>query len=319
MYKKICVLSLMLLMTMMPFSYARADMWGSNFGAAGMKEMLEEIYDEIQKAIAAAAKMAAIEQATSSIESSLYGGDSSPRNIKNFDDFLVQGPQDKTVAYGEDWLTSTTGGKGGSSDYTSSSDGGDLGSSLQDAGDSVLDDWNGKNEMKADYDEYCSSTSELFADGNYLCFDAIMANPVNTPIGLKQEMDKAMVAKYQQEQDVAKLTATSPGTLPQYDDNGDVELPNSVVEEIQKQQVTLPLDALANGDSNVFSELIQSFAVELITNVINNGLSEAQDSMDKNNDAFQNQYDDEYGNASSSAGPEYDNYDDLMKAKNQKY
>ena len=312
MHKKILSLILMFALLTTPLSYARADIWGSNYVSAGLKQMLEEIFTEIQNAIYAAAKMEAIKQATSTIEDSLYGGDSSPRNIKNFNEFLLEDPQDKAVTYAEDFLTSTLRGTT-SGDYTSSGSGGGLESAIESAGKSVIKSWEGKNESSVDLADYCSDTSDVFADENWDCFASIWNNPLNTPIGMALAVDRTTAAKYQQEKEVATLMATSTGTLPQVDEEGDVSLPNSLVEEIQKQQVTLPLEALANGDNDAFSSMIQSFAVSLITSIVEDGLSEMDESMDKNSESTDDQLDEDLDGYDDTTNPYSDDYDDTMK------
>ncbi len=312
MYKKILSFILMTTLLITPLSYARADYWGGNYLGAGLKQMLEEVFTEIQNAIYAAAKMEAIEQATSTIEDSLYGGDSSPRNIKNFDEFLIQDPKDKAITYGEDFLTSTLRGTA-SGDYTSSGGGGGLDSALDTAGKNIIDAWKSEKTNTSDYADYCSDTSDIFSDGNFDCFNAIMANPLNTPIGIAMAVDKETAAKYQNEKEIATLMATSTGTLPQVDEDGDVSLPSSLVEEIQKQQVTLPLEALANGDNDAFSSMIQSFAVSLITSIVEDGLSEMDESMDKNSESTDDQLDEDLEGYEDTTNPYSDDYDDTMK------
>lgn len=317
MHKKIITIFLITIMCTTPLYRVQAGYWGENFGANSYKQMLEEMSRKIMEAINAAAKMAAIKQATSTIENLLYGGSSSPRNIQNYNEFLIQDPQNKAVTYGQDFLTNTLRGTT-SADYTSftASSGSDgLGAALEMAGQGVIDSWEGNDAPTVDYMEYCSDSSDLFADGDFRCFSAIMSNPINTPIGMALAVDQVTAAKYQQEKEVAQLIATSTGALPQLDESGNVTLPSSVVEEIQLQQITLPLQALANGDASVFSSMIQSFAITLLTKIVNDGMSEAQEQMNKNSTAFQNQFQSQFGDIQQSLGPgsNYSSYDDTLQ------
>lgn len=302
----------------MPRPAHAAVVWGTlNIAGDFVKQMLEEISTKLYDAIASAAKMAAIKQATSSIENALYGGNSSPRNIENFTDFLITDSQDKAVTYAEDFLTDALRGTT-SGDYTSASGGGSLQSAIESAGKSVLNGLEGKNTPTVDYANYCDGDS-YFSKGNFECFSAIMSNSLNTPIGMALAIDQAAAAKYQQEKETATLIATSPGVLPQLDENNNVTNSSSVVEAIQLQQITLPLEALANGDNSVFSSLIESFAVSLITEIIEQGMGEAEQSLDKNLKAFENQYNSKIGDLSNSVGPasQYtnDKYDYVQKSQ----
>jgi hypothetical protein len=304
MTKKIIVIILFCTLLITPARQVSAGYWSENFSANAMKQMLEEISTQIREAIFSAAKMAAIKQATSSIENALYGGNSSPRNIKNFEEFLIQDPQEKAVTYAQDFLTTSLRGTT-SGDYTSMSGSGGSGLSqaLESAGESVINNLEGNSVPRVDYMEHCPSDGDFFADGNFKCFSAIMSNSLNTPIGMALAVDQVANTKYQQQKEVAELEATSSGTLRQKDEQGNTVVPKSVVEEIQLQQITLPLEALANGDNNAFSSLIQSFAVQLVTNVIERGLGEVEQGIEQNLDAFERQYQDELGNLSDTVGP----------------
>lgn len=300
------------------FMWGTLDMVGDIW-----KQMAEVIYTEITNAIKASAKMAAIKQATSMIESLLYGGSgSSQRNISDFNKFLIEDPSELAVTYGQDFLTNTLRGTA-SGDYTSSG-GGELSQMIQSAGESVIDSWEGKDTPTVDYAEHCGDISggNYFADGNFKCFSAIMSNSVNTPIGMALAVDKATAEKYIQEKEVALLKATSSGVLPEIGSDGRVKLPRSIVEEIQLQQITLPLESLANGDSSVFSSMIQSFAVSLIVGVVERGLGEVEESVDKNVKSFSKQYEKEYDNMTKKTGPasnySFDKYSSAQKNKSSK-
>ena len=275
----------------------------SDFGVAGFKQMLEEIRSQVVKALEASAKMMAIKQATSMIETLLYGGSSSPRNIKSFQKFLIQDPHDKALTYGQDFLTNSLRGST-SGDYTPANGGSgsnDLSAAIQAAGDSVIKQWQGGTSNYDAYRSACSDTTNYFADGNFDCYDAIINTAM--PFKMALEMDSVMTAKYEQEKEKAALEATSSGVLPAKDDKGNIINPKSIVEEIQLQRITLPLEALANGDSGAFSSLIQSFAVTLIVGVVERGLGEVEESVDENVNAFERQYSEQMGEYYDKVGP----------------
>lgn len=317
MLKKTIASLLITLFLAFPIHTAHAGFWGENFLANTMKQMLEEISVQIRDAIFAAAKMAAIKQATSTIEDLLYGENSSPRNINNYHTFLIEDSRDTATTYAKDFLTNTLRGTA-SGDYTPIGGSGSdpLSKALQQAGAAVVTGMNGDTAVTVNYSEFCGDTSNFFADGNFKCFSAIMSNPVNTPVGMALAVDQIAAAKYKQEKEKAKLLATSTGVLPQIDENGNVTLPTSVVEAIQLQQVTLPLEALANGDNKAFSMLIKSLAVQMITDIINNGLSSTEESNNKNMDAYKRQYGEEVGK-DRNPGSEYssDPYSSSQKDK----
>ena len=303
--KKTIATILIALFLISPIHYTDA-IWSnvvSDFGVASYKQMLEEIRDQIVKAIEASAKMMAIKQATSVIETLLYGGNSSPRNIKNFQKFLIQDPRDKTITYAQDFLTNSLRGTT-SGDYTPANGGSgsnDLSAAIKAAGESVIKEWQGGSFNYDAYRSACSNTTNYFADGNFDCYDAIINTAM--PFKMALDMDAIMTAKYQQEKETAALEATSSGVLPAKNEKGDIINPSSVVEEIQLQRITLPLEALANGDSKAFSSLIQSFAVNLIVSVVERGLGEVEASVDENINAFERQYSEQMGQYYDKIGP----------------
>lgn len=277
---------------------------------------------QVRDAVNAAAKMAAIKAVTQTIDSLVFGKSSSPRTISNFTDFLVTDPMNKTIAYGQDFLTQTLRGMG-SGDYTSASGGvgGDfLTQMLQDTGNRVLDDWRGKNMPTVDYMDYCnlsggsgmgganyltgqSSDGGIFADGNFLCFSAIMSNSVNTPIGLAMALDQEMLAKYQQEKDVASLMATSTGILPELDAYGNVKKSLNDVQNLMNMPFRIWEEALANADSKAFATLIQAYVVAMIADIAERGFSTVGDAVSNNVATMGNKYQQEYGKVLDRVGP----------------
>lgn len=290
---------------------------------------------QIRDAVNAAAKMASIKMVTSTMEKALYGNSSSPRMIRDFEEFLVADPLDEAVTYGQDFLTQTMRGMG-SGDYTSVSGGagGDfLAQMLQDAGQGVLDQWEGTATPTVDYMDYCnlsggsaSFTGEgdvygsIFGDGNFRCYSAIMDNPVNTPVGMMLAVDQATAAKYQQEQKIATLMATSEGVLPDMDENGNVRVPAHVIEFFQTASMETILDSLAASDTRAFSVIIQGFAATMITQIMQKGLGEVNEAIDRNMASFNRQYQKEYGSLMNTAGPEatysHNSYDAAKRKTN---
>ncbi len=302
---------------------ASAGYWFETYGSLSYKQMLEEMAQQVRDAVTAAAKIASIKAVTSTLEKLLYGNSSSPRNIRNFNDFLIADPRDAAIAYGQDFLTQTLRGMG-SGDYTSASGsvGGDfLAQILQDAGQTVLDQWSGKVTSTVDYMNYCnlsgpsggygganyftgqSGEGGIFADGNFLCFSSIFANPVNTPIGLALAVDMETAAKYQQEQEVAKLMATSTGVLPDIDQNGLVKNPAYIMQYLQEINLRTIVGSISQIDTKAFSTLIQALAIATFSQVVHKGLSEVNEAVDKNIASFQRQYQEKFGELMDQAGP----------------
>ena len=304
-------------MLVLPFYNVSAGYWGEPTESEIMGQMMTAMREQMIVAINSMVKMMAIKQATSTIESLLYGDNASPRNITNFQDFLINEPMDKTITYAQDFLTNSLRGTT-SSDYTSSSggSGGDeLAQAIENAGQSIIDSWEKPDSNYTAYQDVCPDPSNVFADGTLDCYNAIIESGM--PFKMALDMDALMTTKFQQETAKATLDATSSGTLSAKDENGNIILPSSMVEEIQLQRITMPLQALANADSNVFSMVIKSFVVTLISQVIQRGVSQAQENINNNMKAFQDKYNSQLEEKRNQVGPAMDytndTYDYIQK------
>lgn len=235
------------------------------------KQLLEEIFLAIRDAAASAAKIAAIKQTTSTINSLLYDGSSSPRNINNYYDFLLAQPEETATAYTETFLTDAMRGTA-SSDYTSGG-GGALGGSLESAGETVLAQLQNTTTPTITYEDDCTGDG-FFTDGTFKCFSTIMSNSLNTPVGMALAVENVHDAKKVQEERIQEAKADFSGVLPDVDESGNIKLPSSVVAEIQLQQIKLPLGALVAGDTKVFSSVIKGVSTSMIMEIVKNGFPE---------------------------------------------
>jgi hypothetical protein len=267
--KKIFSIILICSTLLFPLHFTSAGYWSENYSANAIKQLLEEIELQVHETIASGAHMAAIEQTTSTLNSLLYDG-SSPRNIGNYYDFMIKEPNEVAVSYTENFLTEMMRGTS-SGDYISGSGYNDIITSI---GESVIESKQSNEQITIDYDEKCSNISEnnYFSQG-IDCFTAIISNPANMPITTALITDTVYKEAYEAEQLIKKEMANTSGVIPTVDENGDVQLPSSVVEELQLQQIKLPLEALATGDTNVFATAIQSVAVTMITEIVIQGIS----------------------------------------------
>lgn len=244
------------------------------------KQLLEEIFLAVRDSAASAAKMAAIQQTTSTINSLLYDGSSSERNIGNYYDFMIEQPEEDAVIYAETFLTDAMRGTA-SSDYSGGGGGALLGDSIEAAGQQMLTQLQNTDTPTISYEDECTG-DDFFADGNYKCFGAIMDNTLNIPTGMAMEVDKAYDEKKKTEQIIQESKAGFSGVLPDInEDTGDIKLVSSVVEEIQLQQIKLPLQALATGDTKVFSSVIKGVAASMMMEIVKNGFPEENQSKDR--------------------------------------
>ncbi len=284
-----------------------AGVW-SNVASDIAIEVSREIRIELRIAINAAAKMAAIKQIQNTIQSSLANGSNSPKYITNYRDFLIEEPYVQAQVSTEGFLTTTlkgqTSGNYISANVDASAEGVNLSypQYLSNIGQVVID---GNVQAEVDIMDICDPLEGLFSQGNWDCFETMMNNPLNTPVGLAMATERHLAETTAELQLTAQGVAQSSngGFLPITDSDGNITLPAGVVAELQIKGVTLPLDAIANSDSEAFSTLIQAFTMSAISNVVNYGLGEVNKKFQNSSSQFSSAFSVEYNNSLELNGP----------------
>lgn len=284
----------------------------------------EQIAIQIRISMNASAKMFAIVQAQATIQAMLNSGSGEPNYIKNYQQFLVEDPQNQALMATEGFLESTVLG-GRAENYELSnveSEGADgkvfkknYYEYLRLAGKSGI--INGKNlsvNLEGCSKNFLSGNdNNMFSDGNMVCFSIIMGNTENLPAGIAALAEAKYAQNVDEAKEIAKVQASGGGVLPILDENGNVKLPKALVESLQIKGVTMPLDAITNGDnSSVFSNLIQTLAMKIITQAVNNGLGEEAIKAQGNYSRSSSKYSKQHRNASEQHGPGLDYDKDLF-------
>jgi hypothetical protein len=259
-----------------PQIYASSGGWGtSNITGTMIGESLNKLLQTIIDAAASAAKMAAISQATSTINSLLYSANQ-PRNIGNYVTFLAEIPYQEANTYAENFLTEAMRGAS-SSDFTGSG-GSDLSENVESAGQFTLTALADTSIPTIDFQDECTG-EDYFSEGNFKCFTKITSNPLNMPIGMAVATEDAFVRSYLQKKEMQEANAAYSGVISSMDDDGNIKLPSAMVLEIQNQQIKLPLAALAAGDTDVYASFIKSFAATLSTKIVTECVHQASQSV----------------------------------------
>lgn len=276
----------------------------------------EEMAIEIRIIINATAKMFAIKQVQSTIQSSLAGASDSPKYIKNYRDFLINNPREEAKVVANDFLTATLQGRTSGGGYVSANmTGTEEGISanmtysdyLENSVKAVIE---GNSEgVKVTIEDICNPLEKnggIFAQGDWDCFSEMMDNQLNLPVGLSIATEGYLNQKTAEYQLEAKAIADSSegGFLPIIDVNGNVTLPAGITADLQAKIVTLPIDSIANSDSEAFSTLIESFAVSTISEVVQYGLGETERSYRNTSNKFSSRINASYSDKLGEQGPE---------------
>lgn len=259
---------------------ARADAWGANMGAAIMKQMLERIARQIEGSLLGSLKMAAVQMLNNQVGQLIGGGAAGqPRFITNFNDFLYQGPLERTNLYMNDFFTLTTRGRGSSANYIGIGDAGGIGggyaSYLRSVGTQATVQKGTTGKMNLE--EYTASPQTMFAEGDFRAFNAFFSNPYNNPYGYSLEAEKVYQDKLAREQQAASVEATSSGFLGAKQGNT-VIAPAGSIEAITTKVQNLPSDiiAAASNPTELLNGVVSAMANQVVNNLVRNGIGQVQ-------------------------------------------
>lgn len=259
---------------------AHADAWGTNYGAALVKQLMENIQRQIEGAILGTQKMIAIQLLNSKV-GRLLGGSTGgkPLFITNFDEFLYRNPQQNTNLVMNDFFSLTTRGRGSSVNYISRDDKSEsYNSYLTDLGRkaTIEKDNFGRNTL----DDFGGMAA--FSEGDPRAFNAFFTNPLNNPVGYVLTANTVYEDELIKQQKIAEMKALSSGVLPSESD-GIITAPSSAIEATLNNIADLPnkMIAAASNPGELLSGVISSMANRLVTNMIQKGVGEIQSKISR--------------------------------------
>lgn len=247
--------------------------FAGNIGGQAVKG----IWEEIENAIMAALKQAAIQTLTETINNLIAGTTQAGSSfINDWEDYLFKSPESNTSAYMNDFFTITTRGKS-SGNYLSSC-GGTSFTEWRSAGakESVgieLD----LSELQSDFEEYACDATKMFEEGTWDAFNSFM-QPNNNPIAYALISESVYDEKLNKEQEAAKTQAVAYGGFKAtMSDNGIVLTPGSITEAITASANTAPDDALTNATT--WQELIGAVVGKVASQVVKQGIGNARQNV----------------------------------------
>jgi len=268
------------LLNLSAVSSARADAWGANMQAAIAKQTMERIQAEIHGAIMGALKQAAAETINDTVNALVYGSNArgGALYITNWEDYLVNEPQREVQLYMNDFFTLTTRGAASAVNYNANRAGTAATNYVAQQFDSFEQSiWGGPPVY--DLDNYCNDPNQVFAQGNWRCFNASISNPMNNPFGRDLVWRSEAIAKTAEIERLRSTQAlTYRGYLPQTI-NGEVITPGSLIADIQAQAQNIPNMILATAQN--IPEVITAVVTRMITQTIRQGIGNAQRTIQK--------------------------------------
>lgn len=251
---------------------AKAGAWGEPIVAALLGETAREIYIEIYNVILGAAKQAAVESITSSVNSMISGGSGDgPLFITDWNDELFYKPARNTDVYMEGFFQSRYRGRGSGSNYIAANQGEGISGNYytyleQTARSSVAR----TDRQTVNVYDYCSDPFNPPAQEFWKCWNATAGKPLEEQLIAQNEQ----IAMDQQNQRKAEIQAIAYQGFKGSESNGQVVTPGSSIKDIQSNVTKLGFDTISGANS--VPEVITSLVTKLVTKVVKEGIGNVQ-------------------------------------------
>lgn len=286
---------------------ARAEAWGTNQMATLLKQMLENMYRQIEGAVLGTIKVQAIEMINRQLGSLIGGmGGGRPLFITNYTDFLYRTPAQKTTIYMNDFFTLNTRGKFSSANYLGI---GNVGGALNNypgylvaLGKQATID---KKPCVYNLDEYTAVPGRPF-QGTYpfRALDAYVGNLCNSAQGYVIQAEEAFEANKLMEQQIAAVQAQSSGFLG-VEKNGNIITPAGAIEAITAnvQNMGNTLIATAENPGEFLSGVVSAMVNRTITAMVKQGIGMVESNIQRQVNTVKQQVNTAVRDASRELGP----------------
>ncbi|MFZ2187302.1 MAG: hypothetical protein WAV46_01605 [Candidatus Moraniibacteriota bacterium] len=301
---------------------AHAQAWGAvNIFSDLMMNVVETIKRQMEGMLLGTLKMAAIQTLNNQV-SQLVGGSAGgrPLFITDYNEFLYQGPRQRTDLYMNDFFSTTTRGKGSSANYIGVGDMGGLGGNYAAYLRSVAESTTTRRGAANVYDleEYVASPDQLFARGDFRGLNAFFSNPANNTFGYTLQAEEAYQNQLDQEEQMAMAKAIAAGGFLPNEKNGVVTAPAATIEAAMTNVQNIPnqMIAAASNPGELLSGVVSAMANKLVSNLVQKGVGEVQSKITKEISSVNNKMYGEINNATKTLGPAVRYMGDINKNLN---
>ncbi len=290
---------------------AHAQVWGTDdiFGDL-VKQMLEVVKSQIDGAILATIKVAAISAMNSKV-AQMIGGTSLGDQlfISDWNDYLYQKPAEQTKLIMNDFFTLTTRGKYASANYvgvgdvTGSVSGNYPAYLVAQAQQSIGDESAGQAGLEYNLDSYCASPDVLFQEGDFRCFNAMISNPANNPFGYTLSATAYYARTMNQKIEQARTEAQSSGYIGKKQ-NGMTIAPAATIENMMSDVQNIGNNVIAAAENpGILSGIVQAAMNRIISNMIQKGIGNVQAKIQREIKRVDNQVVGALDKANKQLGP----------------
>lgn len=259
---------------------ARAEIWGSNYAAAFVKEMLEKIQRQIEGTLLASFKSMAVNMINRQIDDLIGGGSNGPLFITNWEDFIYRAARDQTNMVMNDFFTQTSRGKYSMANYVGV---GDV--------NSVAQSYLGKMVQQAkmatteppeypqyDLDSVVSSPDVIFTTGDWRGLNAMFANPANNVYGMTLMAEQKYQSELSKNIDLLTAEAVANKGFSSVKQDGYVITPGSTLADVVSSAKKLPNEIIAAAENpgELVGGVLMSVMNKTITNLVQQGIGKVQ-------------------------------------------
>lgn len=259
--------------------------------AAGLKEVMEEIYAYTQNVILGAAKQAAVESINSSVNNMISGGGAQGSLIITDPyEFIFTDTDREARLSVKSFLDSSLRGRGSGLNYIPAGmDEGISGNYYADLYRSALRVVEPRGASGINLD-CCSNPRDPFAKGNWCCFNSLfLGNPIANPLGAQLVTERMLISEKEQREKLAMSQYQTGGGFRDVESNGQVVTPGSSIKDIQSNTTKLSFDTISGANS--VPEVITALVTKLTTRVVREGIGNVQRNIQRefnSSSSFQN-------------------------------
>ncbi len=263
---------------------ARAEFWGTNYTAAIIDYMFEQLSYQIEGMLLVNLKGAAIQMLNQQVQQMLGGGSGgNALYITNYQDYIQGIARDNAQAMMNDFFTNSTRGKYASANYMEvGSIGGvsiemDMTGLVQDAMQSAGIDG---RALQYNFDQLSSGSSIASGLGSMRDLNLLVSNPMNNPMGASMVATEIYNRTLSENVDIQKIKAMSSGFIPN-ESGGEVVTPAGSIEAMTTSVETLSNDVLANAENygEIMGGMISSYANKAISKMVQKGVGKAKSEL----------------------------------------
>lgn len=263
---------------------ARAEFWGTNYTAAIIDHMFEQLSYQIEGMLLTNLKGAAIQMLNQQVQEMLGGGSGgNALYITNYQDYIQGIARDNAQAMMNDFFTNSTRGKYASANYMEiGSVAGvsidmDMAGLVQDAMQSVGIDG---RALQYNFDQLSSGSDIVNGLGSMRDLNLLVSNPMNNPMGASMVATEMYNRTLSENVDIQKIKAMSSGFIPN-ESGGEVVTPAGSIEAMTTSVETLSNDVIASAENygQIIGGMISSYATKAISRMVQKGVGKAKSEL----------------------------------------